>query len=126
MGDALRAPFRAPLDSLRMLTGTAVARALPLADKFRVLALKRLALSLSVEECFDDRYDATTARDFLAERGFTPHAIARFFAPFYGGILLGVLPGQPGVSWQGHLFGAVGGVVAAYSLAGRRRQRSSY
>lgn len=47
-----------------------------------------------------------------------------FFA--YGGILLGVLPGQPGVSWQGHLFGAVGGVVAAYSLAGRRRQRSTY
>ncbi|HEY0780134.1 MAG TPA: FAD-dependent oxidoreductase, partial [Gemmatirosa sp.] len=88
VGDALRAPLRAPLDSLRMLTGTAVARALPLADKMRVLALKRLALSLSIEECFADRYDATTAREFLAARGFTSHAIARFFAPFYGGILL--------------------------------------
>ncbi|MDN4162502.1 rhomboid family intramembrane serine protease [Nocardioides abyssi] len=31
----------------------------------------------------------------------------------YGGLLLGVLPGQPGVSWQGHLFGAVGGALAA-------------
>ena len=40
---------------------------------------------------------------------------------FYGSVLLGVLPGQPGISWQGHLFGAVGGVVAAYSLADRRR-----
>ena len=88
VGDALRAPFRAPLESLRMLAGTAVARALPLADKLRVLALKRLATSLSVEECFADAYDGVSARDFLAARGFTAHAIARFFAPFYGGILL--------------------------------------
>lgn len=42
-----------------------------------------------------------------------------FFA--YGGILLGVLPGTPGVSWQGHFFGAVGGVLAAYHLVERRR-----
>ena len=41
----------------------------------------------------------------------------------YGGVLLGVLPGQPGVSWQGHLFGALGGVLAAYHLADRRRPR---
>ena len=46
-------------------------------------------------------------------------AVAVFI--FYGSVLLGVLPGQPGISWQGHLFGAVGGVVAAYSLADRRR-----
>lgn len=41
----------------------------------------------------------------------------------YGGVLLGVLPGQPGVSWQGHLFGAVGGVLAAYVHADRRPTR---
>lgn len=34
----------------------------------------------------------------------------------YGGVLWGVLPGQPGISWQGHLFGAVGGGVAAWWL----------
>lgn len=37
----------------------------------------------------------------------------------YGGALWGVLPGQDGVSWQGHLFGAVGGAVAARWLADR-------
>ena len=31
----------------------------------------------------------------------------------YGGLLWGALPGQAGVSWQGHLFGAVGGGLAA-------------
>ena len=31
----------------------------------------------------------------------------------YGGILWGVLPGDAGISWQGHLGGAVGGVLAA-------------
>ena len=39
----------------------------------------------------------------------------------YSGVLLGVLPGQPGVSWQGHLFGAIGGFLAARLLTTRRR-----
>ena len=42
----------------------------------------------------------------------------------YSGALLGVLPGQPGVSWQGHLFGAIGGFLAARMLT-TRRDRSS-
>ena len=42
----------------------------------------------------------------------------------YSGALLGVLPGQPGVSWQGHLFGAVGGFVAARLLTTRVRDES--
>ncbi len=41
---------------------------------------------------------------------------------FYGGLLLGVLPGQPGVSWQGHLFGAIGGGLAAWWLGKRDRR----
>lgn len=40
----------------------------------------------------------------------------------YGGVLLGVVPGTPGVSWQGHLCGAVAGVVAAYLLAAPERK----
>ncbi|MDK8896189.1 rhomboid family intramembrane serine protease [Corynebacterium sp. MSK006] len=30
----------------------------------------------------------------------------------YSGLLWGVLPGTPGMSWQAHLFGAIGGVLA--------------
>lgn len=40
----------------------------------------------------------------------------------YGSVLLGVLPGTPGVSWQGHLSGAVAGVVAAYLLSAPERK----
>ena len=40
----------------------------------------------------------------------------------YGSILLGVLPGTLGVSWQGHLCGAVAGVIAAYLLSGPERK----
>lgn len=37
----------------------------------------------------------------------------------YGGVLWGILPLQTGVSWQGHLFGFLGGIFAAYLFARR-------
>ncbi|MFI1917520.1 rhomboid family intramembrane serine protease [Nocardia sp. NPDC020380] len=40
----------------------------------------------------------------------------------YGSILLGILPGNPGISWQGHLFGAVGGLIAGWVLSGDERR----
>ena len=43
-------------------------------------------------------------------------------AVVYGGILWGVLP-TPGISWQGHLFGAIGGVAAASSIHERKPQK---
>lgn len=39
----------------------------------------------------------------------------------YGAALWQVLPGQPGVSWQGHLCGALAGTLAAFALSGRGR-----
>lgn len=52
-------------------------------------------------------------------------AIAVVVFAIYGGVLWGVLPSQPGVSWQGHLGGAIGGVLAAWWLhsRGERRRR---
>ena len=40
----------------------------------------------------------------------------------YGSFIWGVLPNQPGISWEGHLFGFLGGVLAAQILGNRRRQ----
>jgi membrane associated rhomboid family serine protease len=41
----------------------------------------------------------------------------------YGGLIWGVLPGTAGVSWQAHLGGAIGGVVAAWLLHRRASRR---
>lgn len=38
----------------------------------------------------------------------------------YGSMVWGVLPGRPDISWEGHLFGFIGGGVGAYLLRARR------
>lgn len=40
----------------------------------------------------------------------------------YGSVLWGVIPGTAGVSWQGHLCGAIAGVIAAYVLSNPERK----
>ena len=42
-------------------------------------------------------------------------SVAIFLA--YGGLLFGVLPNQPHISWEGHLFGFLAGGAAAWALA---------
>jgi membrane associated rhomboid family serine protease len=44
-------------------------------------------------------------------------AIGAGVAVLWGGALLGGLEPQRGISWQGHLFGALGGLLAAWALA---------
>ncbi|MEU6642008.1 rhomboid family intramembrane serine protease [Saccharomonospora sp. NPDC046836] len=51
-------------------------------------------------------------------------AVAVVLLFIWGGMLWGVFPGNPGISWQGHLFGAFGGVLAAWFVARADRTRA--
>ena len=53
----------------------------------------------------------------IFERRFWPivGSVVVFF--LYGGALFGVLPGQAGISWEGHLFGFLGGILSAKLMA---------
>jgi membrane associated rhomboid family serine protease len=50
------------------------------------------------------------------ERRFWPIAGSLLVFFLYGGALFGILPGTIGISWQGHLFGLLGGILAARLL----------
>lgn len=56
------------------------------------------------------------------ERSVVAIAFSILVTVLYGGIIWGVLPTQPGISWEGHLFGFLGGVLAARLLSKPRRQ----
>ncbi|MCA9916611.1 MAG: rhomboid family intramembrane serine protease [Anaerolineales bacterium] len=53
------------------------------------------------------------------ERSCRAIAIALVVLMLYSGIIWGVLPQGGGISWQTHLFGFIGGWVAAYLLSQR-------
>lgn len=66
---------------------------------------------------------------FLLFRGYFERSIGSIVTSvvvglLYGGMIWGVLPGQIGISWQGHLFGFIGGIVAARMLAKPKPSRS--
>lgn len=50
-------------------------------------------------------------------------ALGVIVAVFFGAALLADLIPHPGISWQGHLFGGIGGIVAAALLSDTRAQR---
>lgn len=61
----------------------------------------------------------------LLERRGIPLILSVFVIFMYGGtLLLGVLPGQRGVSWDGHLLGAVAGAIVAWLFLNRSDSRA--
>jgi membrane associated rhomboid family serine protease len=57
------------------------------------------------------------------ERSFAAILFSLIVGLLYGGLIWGVLPLQYGISWQGHLFGFIGGALAARLLAQSKRSR---
>ena len=51
------------------------------------------------------------------ERSFVAIAISLVIAVTYGSLIWGVLPTRPYISWEGHLFGFIGGIIAAKLLS---------
>lgn len=51
------------------------------------------------------------------QKNFPSIALSIFVAIAYGSFIWGVFPSQLGVSWQGHLFGFIGGAIAAKLVA---------
>ena len=49
----------------------------------------------------------------LLDRSLATLGVATSVGLIYGTMVWGVLPGQPGVSWEAHLFGTIAGVFAA-------------
>jgi membrane associated rhomboid family serine protease len=66
---------------------------------------------------------------FLLARGFFARSSAQIMLAvvlfaMWGGVLWGVLPSTAGISWEGHLFGALGGLIAAQLVARADRPRA--
>lgn len=65
---------------------------------------------------------------FLLARGFFARnagqiTLAAMLFLLWGGMLWGVLPSAAGISWEGHLFGALGGLLAARLVVRADRAR---
>jgi membrane associated rhomboid family serine protease len=55
------------------------------------------------------------------ERNFPSILLSLIVCFLYGSTIWGVLPTQPGISWEGHLFGFIGGAIAARLLARQKK-----
>lgn len=58
----------------------------------------------------------------LFEKSVMNFMISCLVVLLYGGMIMGVVPNQPEVSFEGHAFGALAGILAAATLGRRNRK----
>jgi membrane associated rhomboid family serine protease len=102
--------------TLRVLTVTAITA---LASGFGVWLLSPSTSVTAGASGLVFGYAAYVIARGIVQRSLVYIAVGILVLPVWGaGLLMGLLP-QAGVSWQGHVFGAVGGVLAARLLHAR-------
>ena len=62
----------------------------------------------------------------LIRRYYRLMALSGIVVFLYGSMVWGVLPIQPQISWEGHLFGAIAGAILAYYFRNQGPQRPKY
>lgn len=58
----------------------------------------------------------------IVEKNMKSLTITIVIGVLYGGLIFGVLPTNRLISWEGHLFGAIGGVISSFALRNKKKR----
>ena len=61
---------------------------------------------------------------FYFDRSLMSGLVALFVGTTYGSVVWGIFPSVPGISWEGHLFGFLGGIFAARFIVADSKNRT--